>query len=155
MEKLQDYKSLGLRLYRKLRDNKFANTSTIKKEFPRFDGRKKEHWILLVAKLLDRNSTFVKNSDAVKMNMENLASSLYEYEIVSYGNPEIFGNSIVFKFTHRNSTLFNVSVHGDIKRGVYILYIGRSSRGTQFKNINELAEYLIRYSANKTKSVAA
>ena len=103
---IYEYKALAISLYRKLRNNPLAGITTIKKEFPKFDGRKKEHWIMLVAKLLNRKADFSPKASKFEIAnkiLNKIKSALFNNYAVSYGNPEIFLGCVTLRFTVKNN----------------------------------------------------
>jgi hypothetical protein len=103
---IHDYKNLAIALYRKLRNKPLAGITTIKKEFPKFDGRKKDHWILLVAKLLNRKADFspkASKTEIANRILNKIKSALFDNYAVSYGNAEIFLGCLTLRFTIKNN----------------------------------------------------
>jgi hypothetical protein len=152
MTTINELKSTAFKLFRKLvsvPSHYAVTTRTIKKAYPKFDGRKKENWVLLIFKLLDRTATGQKKSDKAMQIFSDVSKHLSKFDLCFTGNIHPFlstiSRNIKLKAIHDGKYFFNAVLSINIDTKQYGVTISRS-REVLFDNINDAVNFIIRKS---------
>jgi hypothetical protein len=145
MQSFQSLKKLAKALFKK--KTNFAGivtNSVIKSYYPGFLVSNREHWELLILKLLGRDRKGDKVLEAKARQHESKYKILSTAGLVGYGNPEVFAGILTFKYTAKDrNSFFRGEIGYSIARKSWFYSVRNASRKyfqTQAEAINQFIQ---------------
>jgi hypothetical protein len=129
---LAKIKEIAKKLFAKVHNLRIATTSLIKKQYPKFRASNREHWELLILKLLGRDRKANKPSTPYQQ-IQKAASDLYKYGIYIGRFDFLLGVSCTF---NQNGSLRGTIGYSETKQSFYYS-IGRNGSNRYVTNLDQ------------------
>lgn len=122
--------TLAKALFKKVRKFEGVVTnSLIKKTFPGFLVSCKEHWELLILKLLGRDKNCNLPQDSKRLQHLSKQPFLSSVGLVPYGNPENFAGILSFKYIAKDSnSFFKAEIGYDFNKAYWFYVIRKGNK---------------------------